>query len=96
MPMRKTLHTFLLLMIAIIFPAHTHATIEQNFVAHSEKEAIASRDKRSIIVKCNGEQGKTVFHDGDSVTLDFEYGNSISHVDSMKWDGNSLTSSTEK
>lgn len=49
-------------------------------------EAIASRDKRSIIVKCNGEQGKTVFHDGDSVTLDFEYGNSISHVDSMKWE----------
>lgn len=85
--MRKTLRTFLLLMIAIIFPARTHATIEQNFVAHSgPAEAIASRDKRSIIVKCNGEQGKTVFHDGDSVTLDFEYGNSISHVDSMKWD----------
>lgn len=50
------------------------------------KEASAKGNTPSIAVRCNGEPGKTVFQDGDSVTMDLEYGNTALQIDSMKWE----------
>lgn len=51
-----------------------------------QKEASAKGNMPSIAVRCNGEPGKTVFQDGDSVTMDLEYGNTALQIDSMKWE----------
>lgn len=51
-----------------------------------QKEASAKGNMPSIAVRCNGEPGKTVFQDGDSVTMDLEYGNAALQIDSMKWE----------